>query len=87
MANLHLTPGDEYRTTAGWYNEWFIDDQIWVQAMGTLCFLNEQRGMPKTENQRVLWKTLMLGVTNPKDADQKWHTTQTSMRYAAIAVD
>ena len=74
MANLHLTAGDEYQTTAGyggiqrrvrpmlitrhfrWYEEGFVDDQIWVQAMGTLHFLNEQRGKPKTENQRVLWQ-------------------------------
>ena len=87
MANLHLTPGDTYRTTAGWYDKGFVDDQIWVQSMGTLRFLNEQRGTLKTENQRVLWKTLMLGVTDPEDANRKWHTTQTSMRYAAIVVN
>ena len=69
MANLHLTAGDEYRMTTGWYEEGFVDDQIWVQAMGTLHFLNEQRGALKTENQRVLWRTLMLGVTDPEDAD------------------
>ena len=87
MANLHLVPGDTYRTTARWYEEGFIDNQIWVQAMGMLHFLNEQRGTPKTKNQRVLWKTLMLGVTDPEDADRKWHTAQMSMRYAAVAVD
>ena len=84
---MHLTAGDEYRTTAGWYDEGFVDDQIWVQVMGTLHFLNEQRGTPKMENQRVLWKTLMLGVTNPEDADRKWHTAQMSMQYTAITVD
>ena len=45
-----------------WYEEGFVDDQVWVQAMGTLRFLNEQRGTPKTENQRVLWRLLMLGA-------------------------
>ena len=87
MVNLHLTPGDEYRTTAGWYDKGFVDNQIWVQAMGMLRFLNEQRGAPKMENQRVLWRTLMLGMTDPKEANRKWHTAQTSMRYAAVAVD
>ena len=87
MVNLHLTPGDEYRTTAGWYEEGFVDDQVWVQAMGTLRFLNEQRGKPKTENQRVLWRLLMAGASNPEEKDRKWHAAQTSMRFTAAAVD
>ena len=87
MANLHQTAGDKYRTTAGWYEEGFIDDQIWVQAMGTLRFLNKQRGTPKTENQRVLWRLLMLGVTDPEEKDWKWHAAQTVMRFAAAAVN
>ena len=87
MANLHLTAGDKYRMTAGWYEEGFVDDQIWVQAMGTLCFLNKQRGTPKTENQWVLWRLLMLGATDPEEKDQKRHAAQTSMRYTAAAVD
>ena len=87
MVNLHLTAGDEYWTTARWYDEGFVDDQIWVQAMGTLRFLNKQRGTPKTENQRVLWRLLMLGATDPEDKDQKWHAAQMAMRFAAAAVD
>ena len=87
MANLHLTAGDEYRMTAGWYKEGFVDDQIWVQAMGTLCFLNEQRGTPKTENLLVLWRLLMLGAMDPEDKDWKWHAAQMVMRFAAAAVD
>ena len=87
MANLHLTAGDEYRTTVGWYEEGFVDDQVWVQAMGTLHFLNEQRGTPKTENQWVLWRLLMLGAMDPKEKDCKWHAAQMAMRFAAAAVN
>ena len=87
MVNLHLTAGDKYRMTAGWYKEGFVNNQIWVQAMGTLHFLNEQRGTPKTENQRVLWRLLMLGVTDPEEKDRKWHAAQTAMRFTAAAVD
>ena len=55
--------------------------------MGTLCFLNEQRGIPKTENQRVLWRLLMMGAMDPKDKDRKWHAAQTLMRFTAAAVN
>ena len=70
------------------FNEYFMDDNLWCQAMSTGQFLDDdRRGQMMNGDERVLWSMIRLGVLDKEGIDKPWDASTRSMRHSAIIGD
>jgi len=79
-----LTPEFCLRT----FDEYFMDDNLWCQAMSTGQFLKDhQRGKSMNGDERVLWSMICLGILDKEGIDKPWDASTRSMRHSAMIGD
>jgi len=80
------SPTPEFRLKT--FDEYFMDDNLWCQAMSTGQFLDDhRRGQMMNGDERVLWSMIRLGVLDKEGIDKPWDASTRSMRHSAIIGD
>jgi len=63
------------------FDKYFLDDNLWCQAMSTGQFLDDHRcGQMMSGDERVLWSMIRLGILDKEGIDKPWDTSTRSMR-------
>jgi len=70
------------------FDEYFMDDNLWCQAMSTVQFLDDrQRDSIMDGDERVLWSMIHLGILDKEGTNRPWDTSTQSMRHSAVLAD